>query len=109
MLVHQPGQTTVATNDRLISFVDLAPTLYRRRRRKPTRLLARERFSRTIMPRDYIYASRDRIDEVIAVNERYAMSALNIFAVTILKYWRPRTDYRTIWIWLGMAQRFCSR
>ena len=67
MLVQQPGQTTATTQDRLISFVDLAPTLYRIAGGKnpPAYWHGNDFLGTDSHARNYIYASRDRIDEVV--------------------------------------------
>lgn len=67
MLVQQPGQTTATTEGRLVSFVDLAPTLYRIAGGKnpPAYWHGNDFLGTNSPPRHYIYASRDRIDEVI--------------------------------------------
>ena len=67
MLVQQPGQTTATTQDRLISFVDLAPTLYRIAggTNPPVYWHGNDFLGTNGHSRNYIYASRDRIDEVV--------------------------------------------
>ena len=66
MLLHQPKQMAAATEQRLVSFVDLAPTLYALAGGKtpPDYWHGRDFLNNRGSPRKYVYASRDRIDEV---------------------------------------------
>ena len=66
MLLHRPGQTTAKEDSQLISFVDLAPTLYALAGgTAPPSYWHGQIFLQPNSPnRSYIYASRDRIDEV---------------------------------------------
>ena len=66
LLLHQPGQMTPTTEERLVSFVDLAPTLYALAGGKtpPDYWHGRDFLNNRGSPRKYVYASRDRIDEV---------------------------------------------
>ncbi|MEQ9451077.1 MAG: sulfatase [Pseudomonadales bacterium] len=66
MILHNPYQpaTTGQVEDRLISFVDLAPTILRLAGIKPPAYLHGQDFLGTTQ-RQYVFASRDRIDEVM--------------------------------------------
>ena len=63
-------------------------------------------FSELSHSRNYIY-SRDRIDEVVD-RQRYAMSALNIFAVTIRSTGGHALDYRDNLIWFELMRAFAA-
>ena len=66
LLLHEPGQLTAATEHRLVSFVDLAPTLYAIAGgdTPPDYWHGRDFLRQQASEREYVYASRDRIDEV---------------------------------------------
>lgn len=66
MILHNPYQRVTAgsVEDRLVSFVDLAPTILRLAGIEPPAYLHGQDFLGT-EPRQYVFASRDRIDEVM--------------------------------------------
>ena len=77
--VQQPGQTTATTQDRLISFVDLAPTLYRIAggTNPPTYWHGNDAGTNSHRATTSTPAAT-ALMRSSTVNERYAMSALNI-------------------------------
>ena len=66
MLMRHPGQNTANTDRRLVSFVDLAPTLFgiAGGQNPPNYWHGVNFLNGDSPPREYIYASRDRIDEI---------------------------------------------
>ena len=66
MLMHRPGQTSARIESRLVSFVDLAPTIYALAgaTHKPAHWHGQNLLDPDQPERRYVYASRDRIDEV---------------------------------------------
>ncbi len=65
LLLHHPGdaQNAGTVDERLVSFVDLAPTILELAGVAPPAYL-HGRSMLTAAPREYVFASRDRIDEV---------------------------------------------
>jgi arylsulfatase A-like enzyme len=66
LLLRKPGQTKAAVDDQLVSFVDLAPTLYALAQGTPAADYwhGQDVLNAKLPERNYVYASRDRIDEV---------------------------------------------
>jgi len=86
MIVYQPGQTAAAVDERLVSFVDLAPTILRWAGIQLPPWLHGQALqqAQASSQRRYVFASRDRID---AVQDR--QRAVRDDRFKLIRSWHP--------------------